>query len=263
MRKNRIRQRLSEGKVAIGGAINFYSPELVELVGAIGLDWVFIDCEHGSMSETEVTNMVRAAELYNMTPVLRVPTNSPHVILRYLDLGAMGVVIPHLDNKELAEKAVQAVKYFPLGERGSNYGAGRNNSYGIGMSDIREYYETANRETMVIALIESEEAVRNIDEILSVPGLDVTGLGPADMAQTMGLPEQSVIDEACDRVVEATAQAGKIAAVTHLPPNATDKMAHFYSKGARMLSVSLLSFIKSELPDWIERMKGIAAEHRV
>ena len=263
MRTNRIRQRLAEGEVALGGNINIYSPELVELVGAMGLDWVFIDCEHGSMNETEVTNMVRAAELYDMTPVLRVPANVPHVILRYLDLGVMGVVIPHLDNKEEAEKAVQAAKYYPLGARGSNYGGGRNNSYGIGMSSVRDYYEASNRETMVIALIESEDAVRNIDEILSVPGLDVSWLGPADMAQSMGFPEQSVIDEACDRVMEATAQAGKIAAIAHPQPHETSKMAHFYGKGARMLSVSLLPFIKSGMSQWVERVKGIAAEHGV
>ena len=117
------------------------------------------------MNEPEVANMVCAAELYGMAPILRVPTNSPHVILRYLDLGVTGVVIPHVDSKKDAEQAVEAAKYYPLGKRGSNYGSGRNNNYGTGMQDVREYYEESNRETMVIALkeISRGEAARQLN----------------------------------------------------------------------------------------------------
>jgi 4-hydroxy-2-oxoheptanedioate aldolase len=259
MRKNRIRERLAAGEIALGGNVGAYAPDLVELLGAMGLDWVFIDCEHGSMNETEVTNMVRAADIYNMTPILRVPTNSPSVILRFMDVGVMGVVIPHLDTKEDAEKAVSAVKYYPMGERGSNYGGGRNNDYGIGMTDVRDYYEASNRETMVIALIESEEAVNNIDEIVAVPGLDVGWLGPADMAQSMGFPGQSVVDAACDRVIEATIRAGKIGAIAHPPYTAIDTMSHYYDLGARMMSTGLLPFIKDGMAKWKEDIKGLAA----
>ena len=162
MRTNKTKEKASRGEVTLGGNINFYSPTLVEFWGALGFDWVFIDCEHGSMSETEVEHMVRAAELYDLTPILRVPTNSPSVILRYLDLGVLAIVIPHIDNREQAEQAVNAAKYYPLGERGSNYGAGRNNSYGIGQKDVRDYYEASNRETMVIWSRELNGRVRGL-----------------------------------------------------------------------------------------------------
>ena len=262
MRKNRIRERLAAGEMALGGNVASYAPDLVELLGAMGLDWVFIDCEHGAMNESEVTNMVRAADIYDMTAIVRVPTNSPHVILRFMDVGVMGVVIPHLDTKEDAERAVRAVKYHPMGERGSNYGGGRNNDYGIGMTDVREYYAASNRETMVIALIESAEAVQNIDEILSVPGLDVGWLGPSDMAQSMGFPGQDAVDGACDRVVEATVRAGKIAAVAHPPYSAIDTMSHYYDLGARMMSTSPMTIVKDGMAEWVRTTRGLAARDR-
>ncbi|NQU96084.1 MAG: hypothetical protein HQ548_00380 [Chloroflexi bacterium] len=99
MRQNNIRAQLAQGRAAIGCCLNINSPHLVELAGAIGFEWVFIDCEHGSMSETDVENMVRAAEAFGVTPVVRVPSNSASEILRFLDLGAMGIVVPHVDNE--------------------------------------------------------------------------------------------------------------------------------------------------------------------
>ncbi len=257
MRANRIKEKLSKGEVALGGAVNIYSPELVELVGAVGLDWVFIDCEHGPMNETEVANMVRAAELYQMEPVVRVPANSPHVILRYLDLGVTGIIVPHVDTREDAERAVQAAKYSPMGSRGSNYGAGRNNRYGLGMRDVKGYYEASNRETMVIALIESEEGVRNVEQIMAVPGIDVGLMGPADLAQTMGFPSQTVLDEALEKVIEASLRAGKVSAVLHFPYHATDEVARAYRRGARMLGVAVLPFILGGLQEWTRSLSHI------
>ena len=117
MRRNNIRDKVASGETPIGCCINIDSPHLVELAGAIGFDWVFIDCEHGSMSETDVEHMVRAAEAFGLTPVVRVPSNSASEILRFLDLGAMVIVVPHVDNKADAVRAAAAAKYPPLGQR--------------------------------------------------------------------------------------------------------------------------------------------------
>lgn len=259
MRINKVKEKLNRGEVALGGNLNYYCPALVEFLGALGFDWVFIDCEHGWMSETEVEHMVRAAEVFGLVPILRVPTNSPPILLRFLDLGVMAVVVPHVDTREQAEAAVGAAKYYPLGERGSNYGTGRNNNYGIGMGEVREYYEASNRETMVIALIESAEGVKNVEEIVSVPGLDATWLGPADLAQSMGMPGQQAIDEALDRVVEATIKAGKISAVTHLPPTSMERLRHFADKGSRLLGVSINHFVRLGATEWLQSTRVMAS----
>ena len=259
MRVNKVKEKIGRGEMSLGANLNYYSPALVEFAGALGFDWVFIDCEHGSMTETDVEHMVRAAEAFGLVPILRVPTNSPSVILRYLDLGVMGIVVPHVDTREDAEAAVKAAKYYPMGERGSNYGTGRNNQYGLDMKDVRDYYEASNRETMVIALIESAEGVENVEEIVAVPGLDASWLGPADLAQSMGMPGQQAIDEALDKVVEATIKAGKISAVTHLPPDNVERLGHFYDKGSRLLGVSLIYFVRNGATKWLQEVRGLAS----
>ena len=252
MRANNIRQRVARGERAIGCCLNINSPHLVELAGALGFDWIFIDCEHGSMSETDVEHMVRAAEAFGLTPVVRVPTNSASEILRFLDLGAMGIVVPHVDNEADAKKAAAAAKYPPLGHRGSNYGTGRNNAYGVGTDDVRDYYEESNRETILFALIESDEAVKSIDDILAVPGVDGSWLGPADLALSMGMPDRSLVGDALDRVVEATLKAGKLSAATHMAPDDPEAFAHFHRIGSQVLATPLLSIVKLGMARWLE-----------
>jgi 4-hydroxy-2-oxoheptanedioate aldolase len=250
MRENRILQQLDNGETAIGAALNINSPHLVELIGSLGFDWVFIDGEHGSMSDPEIENMVRAAETYGMASVVRVAANEPQLILHMLDAGAMGIVVPHVDTVEDAKKAVDAAKYPPLGERGSNYGTGRNNEYGAGFSDVRDYYTESNRRTILFALIESRAAVENFDEIIAVDGIDASWLGPADMALSMGMPEQSVIDAALEEVVSKTVAAGKISAVTHPGPDAIDQLTSFRKLGATIFATSALALLNQTAAKW-------------
>lgn len=233
------------------------SPHLVELAGSLGFDWVFIDCEHGAMSETDTESLIRAAETYGMASVVRVPANFAHIILRFLDMGAQGIVVPHVSNFEDAHKAVAAAKYPPLGERGSNYGTGRNNEYGAGTSTVDEYYRRSNEETILFALIESQAGVDNIDAIVGTDGIDATWLGPSDMALSMGLPEQSVVDAALDRVVNATVTAGKLAAATHPSPADISKLEHFQSIGANILAVNMLALLKERASEWLAYARQI------
>lgn len=255
VRENRIKRAVESGSIPLGATLNIYSPHLVELAGAMGFEWVFIDCEHGPMNETEVEHMVRAAEAYDMTPVVRVPVNSPSVILRFLDLGALGIVVPHIDSVADAEAAAAAVRYPPQGIRGSNYGTGRNNAYGEGTEDVRAYYEAANRETMLFALIESADGVEEIEGIARVAGVDATWLGPADLALSMGMPEQARVDEALDRVVTTTIAAGKHSAVTHLPPDQIDRLEHFHELGSRIFATNLLALMKLRGAEWLDAVK--------
>lgn len=199
LKRNATKQKIKEGQPVIGFRMDFASPFIVEVLGKCGFDFVYFDCEHGPMNEEMCEGMVRAAELVGLTPMVRVPSNEPHLILRYLDLGAMGVIIPHCYNKQAAQDAVRAVKYPPEGARGIG---GRLQTMS-GMSTA-EYIRETNEETMVIAMIEDTEAIKNLSDILAVDGLDVLFIGRLDLSISLGIPGQVdniMVKEAVDKVI--------------------------------------------------------------
>ena len=168
---NHLKQKLLAGQPAFGVSVMFPSPHVVDMVGRLGFDWVLIDCEHGSISLESVELMVMAAEASGITPIVRPPVNSSEAILQVMDRGAMGVQVPHVNTADDASRAVEAVKYHPLGERGLAAGV-RASSYGYGTS-MSEYAEASNRETLVCVQLEEAEAIDNVDAILQVDGVDV------------------------------------------------------------------------------------------
>ena len=123
MRTNTTKAKLGEGKVVFGGIIGEHAPSLVELFGALGYDFVMIDCEHGPMDLNQVEHMVRAAEVFGITPLARVPNHDPSTILRFLDRGVQGVIVPHVNSAAQAEAIAKAARYYPEGNRG--VGGGR------------------------------------------------------------------------------------------------------------------------------------------
>ena len=154
-------------------------------------------------------DMTRACDLWGMTSITRVTANEPWLITRTLDRGSMGIVVPHVNTKENAEKAAKSAKYAPLGYRGM---FGGRQSYGVG-----DYFHQANNQTMVIVLMEEDVALRNLDEILKVDDIDVFFVAPSDLAQTMGHignpghPEvQKAIDDAIAKIIAAGRVAGTL-----------------------------------------------------
>src|SRR5882672_8479573 len=132
MRTNTTKTKLAEEKVVFGAIISRYAPDLVELFGAIGYDFVMIDCEHGPMDLDEVEHMVRAAEVFGITPMTRIPNHEDSTILRFLDRGVQGIIVPHVNTAQAAEAVAKAARYWPDGHRG--VGGGRAHDYGIGVS---------------------------------------------------------------------------------------------------------------------------------
>lgn len=185
MKKNNLKEVLKEGKNVFGPFMKFTDPATVEIMGFAGFDFVIIDAEHGPISMQSAQNMIRAAETANITPVIRVANNDEALILRALDIGAQGIEIPQINSKSQAIKAVRSVKYAPQGERGvCRYVRAANYS----SMDKFDYFKSANNETMIIAHIEGVEGINNLDEILSVPGIDVIFVGPYDLSQSLGIP---------------------------------------------------------------------------
>ena len=216
MKTNTLKTRLAEGKVAVGSFMYIPSAKLTEIVGLLGFDFIVIDMEHGPVDTVVAEDMVRAVELSGATPILRVTHNSPHLILRALDIGAQGVHVPDINTVEEARAAVASCKYGPVGRRGL---AGvRAADYGL-KQPLGEYAPAANRETMVVAHIESEQSVLNLDALLSVDGIDVYYLGPEDISNSLGIPGQSkdprvvrLVEDGIRTIVRKGKVAGCIAA---------------------------------------------------
>ena len=252
MYENRMKKKLKAGEPVFGVSVMFPSPQVVEMVGKLGFDWVLIDCEHGSTSPENVEMMALAAEATGITPIARPWMNSSEAILRMMDRGAMGVQVPHVNTADDAKRAVEAVKFHPLGDRGLAAGT-RPANYGFGPS-MSDYVEEANRETLVCVQLEEEQALRNIDEILEVEGVDVFFVGPSDLSQSMGYPGQSGVPEVRAAMDEAFA---KIVAAGKAPGSAGNAQAtvNYQNSGVLYLYTHLTTLLSSASADFLKSVK--------
>ena len=241
MRTNTTKAKMSAGEVVFGAIINEYSPGTVELFGAIGYDFVFLDCEHGPMSVDQVENMVRAAEVFGITPIARIPDHADATILRFLDRGVQGIIVPHVNNRQEAEAVARAARYYPEGHRGA--GGGRPHDYGVGVTRD-ESTSWVNAQTLVIPMIEEVEAVKNLDEILTVPGVDVLHVAPGDLGQSMGNPGQAEVRRVMDGVVPRIRAAGKLVGVGGNSPSDVARVVDLIKLGANFVTVGASGFMR-------------------
>jgi 4-hydroxy-2-oxoheptanedioate aldolase len=244
-----VRTNTAKAKLAAGRPVSvinptYTAPGLVELLARVGFDVIFIDCEHGPAGWDQVEDMVRAAELANATPIVRVQTNDGPTITRALDRGAGGVQVPHVNTRADAEAAVHHAKFAPLGHRGF---AGGRSAFGEKMT---EYTRRANEETMVVVMLEEVEALRNLDDILKVDHIDVCFVAPGDLAQSMGFPGQMdhpKVQDAIDDAVGRIGAAGRAPGVLASPAT----VRRYLERGARFLYVSLASVLDPGAKDFL------------
>jgi len=177
--RNRVKAMIREGKTAIGIWISIGHPDVTEILSRVGFDFFMLDLEHGPLSIETTQTLMMAMNGSDTVPMIRVAFNDPVLIKRALDIGAYGLLIPLINSKEEAINAVRYCKYPPEGIRGiAPRRAGRFDP---------KYVETANDEIMIIPQIETGQAVDNIDEILSVKGIDCIFIGPSDLSGSLGL----------------------------------------------------------------------------
>lgn len=175
-----IKQRWAPGP-AFGAWMFLREPMTAEAAARAGYDYVVVDLQHGIASEPEALAMIQATEAAGAIPVVRVATNHPMTIGRALDLGALAVIVPMVNDRASAIRAVDACRYSPVGSR----------SYGPVAAISRyteEYAHIANETVACVVMIETAEALENLDDILSVPGVDGIYVGPVDLSLTLGLP---------------------------------------------------------------------------
>lgn len=197
-----IRERLENKGRVLGVWNSIPSPSLSNVIASSGVDFVIIDAEHGPISMETAEDMIRAVEAGGSVPVIRVPSNRDYLILRALDIGAHGVQIPHILSAAEADIAVKNARYYPEGKRGFSPFT-RAGNYG---KDSEGYTDRANKKTLVVLNIEGKEGIDNMEDIASVPGIDVIFIGPYDLSQSLGIPGK-VRDK---RVLEAIRSCVKI-----------------------------------------------------
>lgn len=181
MRANKALAAWREDKQTIGCWLSMANTYSAEAIAHLGFDWVCVDMQHGMIDYTDVAKMLPAISTSDATPIVRVPWNEPYEIMKALDAGAYGVIVPMVNNREEAEKAVHACRYPPLGNR--SFGPIRGALYGG-----KGYAQEANDQIACIAMIETKEGTDKLEEIVTTPGLNGIYIGPADLALSMGLP---------------------------------------------------------------------------
>lgn len=200
---NPVKEKIAAGGVAIGPFIQFPSPEIVEVVALSGFDFAFLDAEHGRISPEDAYLMTLAAEANGIPALARVGQNDRQVILKFLDIGISGVMIPQTNTEASAREAVQAMRYSPRGIRG--LAGGRTFAFGTG-APAQELVPKINDRVLSIIQFEHIDALAELDALMAIPDLDILFVGPNDLAQSMGYPGQpahpeteAVIAQICER----------------------------------------------------------------
>ena len=252
MKTNTTKAKLADGQVVFGAIITRYAPDMVEIFGALGYDFVMIDCEHGPADLDQVEHMVRAAESFGITPIARIPNHHESTILRYLDRGLQGVIVPHVNTGEEAAAVARASRYHPDGYRGM--GGGRAQDYGIGVNRD-EALAWVNANVLVIPMVEDIEAVGNLDDILAVPGADVLHVAASDLGQSLGNPGVAEVRKVMSEVIPRVRAGGKGCGVGGNNPADTAGVAEFIRLGANFVTVSGWGLLRIGGEDFLRKVK--------
>jgi 4-hydroxy-2-oxoheptanedioate aldolase len=251
-RTNRTKAKLAAGEAVFGVATRYTDASFVEMLGFQGFDFLFFDAEHSGLEPSACEHMVRAAEIAGATPIVRVPANQPHLILRFMETGAQGCQVPWVNSGAESEAAVEAVKYRPRGRRGLS--GSRVNQYS--RVPFAEYVAWSNAETLVIVQIESRESVDRIEEIVAVPDVDVVFIGSTDLAHDLGFvgqPNHAEVKPSIDRVVEAVLAAGKALGV--VIRSASD-VPRWEERGALYMLTTADALIGPACREFLETARG-------
>lgn len=185
---NHTKQQLAAGRIAIGMGLRLARTVDIATIGkTCGYDWLFIDMEHNSMDVDTASQIAMASLAVGITPIVRVPGKEHHHASRLLDAGAQGIVVPHVDSVEEAERAVAYCKYPPLGHRSV---MGVLPQFGYRSLPVAESTPLANAQTMVVIMLETPDAIAQADAIAAVPGVDSILIGTNDLCAEMGIPGQ-------------------------------------------------------------------------
>ena len=249
MKSNNLKQRIADKQPLYGVISPTTDPIICEYLGFAGLDFYMIDAEHGAISPSDITNLVRACEVAGCTPLARVGDLNEKLILQFMDAGVVGIMMPGCSTVSDVERLVSAMKYPPMGNRG--LGPVRSADYMMKMPQL-EYVNFSNAQTLVLPQVEDMEAVRNLKDMVKVKGVDGFIIGPRDLAMSMGFYDgpahdevKRVIDEIFDIVLSAGLMVGTVAATAEQAEALTKKGAGLILNSVQgLLTAGVKSFKK-------------------
>lgn len=233
MRKSKVLAKLRSGKFARICSMGHYLPFYVRYAAHLGYDGIWLDLEHRTMDAREVQSLIALCHYNDIDCMVRTPTLGRTHLYHYLEDGASGFMVPFVSTPEIARQVVEATKFAPLGNRGVD-GAGLDGDYGLDVwRPDSTYFTDANRETFIVAQIETPEAVANVGEIAAVPGIDLLFIGPADMGQRLhAAGDPMTMADVIERVAAAARAHGKAWGITAASP---DEIARYRRLGAQMV----------------------------
>ncbi len=230
---NPVRELLKSGKTVVGTAGSLYEDNMAMLADS-GLDFILFDSQHAPVEVKQYQRSMQAMRGKKAAPIVRVSANRADVICFALDLGARGIIVPMVNTKKEAEAMVRACLYSPLGDRSN---AGVRGEWGE-TKDYRAYLDTVNEELLIIPMIETQQAIDDIDEILSVGRIDVLLVGPSDLSIELGVPLQYASDTyqaGLDKIAAACKHHGVVPGMYFIPPDMDPNF--FVDKGFKFFTM--------------------------
>ncbi len=242
MKKNKLKERIAEGKTCFGVIAPTVDPIICEYIGLNGFDYYMIDAEHGGITASDITNLVRACEVTGCTPLARIRSVDAKLILQFMDAGVMGVMMPTIDTVEDVQALVQAIKYPPIGKRG--LGPIRAADYMQGSMSQLEYVQFANQQTLVMPQVETMACVENLAAMCAIPEVDGFIIGPRDLAMSMGFydgPKHQEVQEMLNHIFKTILDNGKFFGTV---AGTAEQAQALIDKGASMILNSVQGLIK-------------------
>jgi 2-dehydro-3-deoxyglucarate aldolase/4-hydroxy-2-oxoheptanedioate aldolase len=236
MRVNHTREKLSKGETVIGCGLQCYrSPEIARTFAAAGFDYVFIDLEHGSFNLETAQDMIAAANGSGITPIVRVGELLYSLVARLLDSGAQGIILPRVEDPKILAEALSWMRFPPMGKRG--YGV-NTTMIGYETRGLQEIIEHQNRNTLAVVQFETKLAMERADELLSVRGMDIAMVGPADLSIALGIPgefENPLLVSTVERLIE---QCNRHGVVPGIQARSTAMAKAWVERGMRFVGAS-------------------------
>jgi 2-keto-3-deoxy-L-rhamnonate aldolase RhmA len=252
MLANRLIRQLRAGETTYGLWVTLESPAVTEIAALLGMDWICIDMEHGHLGFREVLEHLRAARGYELTTLVRVPAVREDLVKRALDIGAHGVLLPQVQGTADMELAFRFGRYPPRGRRG--VGGERAVHWGLG---FRDYIAAANEETLIVPIIETREAVEEIDSILATPGLEAIFFGPADLSASSGYPGEWEGPGVAERIMEVRERAAKRGIAAGVMARSVEDGERRREEGFRMIGLgSDAGLLVEALRGRLEALRG-------
>ena len=236
MRENKVKSALKRGDTVFGTMVQeMRSPGIAQILAVAGFDFFFIDMEHSPFNMETVADLIRTARLSGIAPFIRVPDLEYHLLSRPLDAGAQGLMVPRVDTPDQVRKVVSFMKYPPLGERGCAVLRGHSEYQA---EPVKDFIEGTNRETLVIIQIESKQAIDHIEDMVSIPGVDVALIGPNDLSISLGIPGELTHPLETESIDKVIAACNKYDVAAGIHTGDLDQLKNWMGKGMRFITWS-------------------------